>query len=304
MHERPGFAGSHENLPPAPILQNLYPKLLERGWSNAAMNLAVRSEPIVIAYGASQMTTRDQYLRPMLDGGSSRVFNCCERFQKLREEKAANCAFFRYLPFHRMVIIKEANIDPRITNMGRNLVTKLYFPYNVHDIYEGGRSVFLHDPQLLPVLNELIGLQGRNLVKDDVRNDLKLLNALDGLPSLDAFLMRDRLELDGFAPNLLFLEVPEQERAAIYDYIRQKFEPLVRAAVPAASWSKVSYLVDKIWEAKDLDALAPLIEACHFPMKDALSIFAAWKGINFYAFSYEHLKARAEALQTWLNSAT
>jgi hypothetical protein len=245
---------------------------------------------------------KDSYLRPMLEAGSSRVFNCIERHRKLQAEAADDVSFFKHEPLHNVVVIKEVRPDYEAAALGRNLVTKLYLPYNQGDVYEGGRSVFLHDPKLLTILNELVGLQGPRLAKEDMRSDLKMLQVFDGLPSLDAFLLRDALELEGFRPNPLFLEVSEIERAAIYDYIRQKFEPLVRAALGSGSFqsSKVAYLVDKMWEAKDLDALDPLIEACRFPKDEALSIFTAWKGINFYTFEYERIKGLIESLGQWL----
>ncbi len=129
-----------------------------------------------------------------------------------------------------------------------------------------------------------------------------MLQVFDGLPSLDAFLLRDALELEDFKPNPLYLELSDAERAAIYDYVRQKFEPLVRAALGSGSFasSKVAYLVDKMWEAKDLDALDPLIQACRFPKEEALSIFIAWKGINFYTYEYDRIKGRIEGLAEWL----
>src|ERR1700733_7268222 len=193
------------------------------------------------------MAGRDSYLRPMLEAGSSRVFNCVERQRKLLAEGVVDVSFFKHEPMHNLVLIKEAHPDKRGLTRGRDLLTKLYLPYDQNDIYEGGRSIFLNDPKLVTVLNELVGLQGPKLSKDDLRNDLKMLQVFDGLPSLDAFLLRDALELEGFNPNPLYLELSDEERAGIYDYVRQKFEPLVRAALGSGSFasSKVAHLVDK-----------------------------------------------------------
>ena len=248
------------------------------------------------------MAGKDSYLRPMLEAGSSRVFNCVERHRKLRTEGADDACFFKHKPLHNVVIIKEVHPDYENLALDRNVMTKLYLPYNENDMYEGGRSVFLHDRKLLTALNELVGLQGPKLSKEDLRSDMTMLQVFDGLPSLDAFLLRDALELAGFKPNPLYLEVSDVERAAIYHYIRQKFEPLVRAALGSGSFqsSKVAYLVDKMWEAKDLDALDPLVDACRFPKDEALSIFTAWKGINFYTYEYDRIKTQIEGMGRWL----
>jgi hypothetical protein len=250
------------------------------------------------------MSGKSSYLRPMLDAGSARVFNCIEKYRAISSRGATDPYFFKHKPFHKVVILKEAATDRRDLAFGRSLRTKLYFPYDAADIYQGGRSIFLHEPKLLEVVNELVGLQGSTVSKDDVRSDLKMLQVMDGLPSLDAFLMRDALELEGFAPNPLYFEVSDAERAAIHDYIRKKFEPLVRAALGDATFqpSKVNSLVDKIWEARDLEALDPLIKACRFPQGDALKIFTAWKGINFYAFENERCGPIVQELADWLGA--
>jgi hypothetical protein len=247
--------------------------------------------------------SNDQYLRPMLDSGSSRVFNCNDRARKLIDEKAADPYFFRLPKMHGLILIKEANVQGAKRDSSAPIVTtKLYLPYNQEDVYEGGRSVLFHDPRLLEILNELFGLKGATLAEPDLQHDLKILGILDRLPSLDGFLMRDALELDGIAANENYFEVSGPERAAIYEFIRRKFEPLVRAACDSESTitNKVDQLIEKIWEAKDQEALDPLIRAFRFPSDEALAIFASWKGINFYTYEYYRGKQQREQFGLWL----
>jgi hypothetical protein len=249
------------------------------------------------------LDTKSAYLRPMLDSGSSRVFNCNDRARKLLKEKADKPFFFKMAKMHGLVLIKEPVLDAARRSMSDNIVgTKIYIPYNQDDVYEGGRSIFFDDPRLVSVLNEMFGLKGVTLEQPDFGHDVKVLGILHQLPSLDGFLMRDALELEGVSTNDNYFEVAGSERSAIYDYIRRKFEPLVRAACSGASSvsSKVNQLIDKIWEAKDQDALEPLIRAFRFPENEALAIFASWKGINFYTFEYLRTKQRREQFGVWL----
>lgn len=140
------------------------------------------------------------------------------------------------------------------------------------------------------------------LPEEQMRRDLKILRILDRLPSLDGFLMRNALEQENIRVHESYFEVPEDERRAIGEYIRRKFEPLVRAAfgTEAATAGKVEQLIDKLWEAKDKDALAPLIEAFRFPDEEALSIFGSWNGITYYTFEYARAKERREGFARWL----
>jgi hypothetical protein len=239
----------------------------------------------------------------MLDSGSSRVFNCNDRALKLQSDGVPEPYFFKMKKLHGIVLIKEAILDTSNRDPGDPVIgSKLYIPYNQLDIYAGGRSVFYHDPRLLEVLNELLGLRGAVPDEDDLRHDVKMLGILDGLPSLDGFLMRDALELEGISANEQYFEVSGAERATIRDFVRLRFEPLVRRACGegGALAGKVTQLIDKIWEAKDKEALAPLIRAFHFPDDEALSIFASWKGINFYTFEYARAKPQREQFGLWL----
>jgi hypothetical protein len=248
--------------------------------------------------------SNDRYLKPMLDAGSSRVFNCNDIARKLAREGSERSQFFATRHMHSLVLIKETNADDahRSSSSYQIVGTKLYFPYNRDDIYEGGRSVFLHHPQLMSVLREQLGLGSTVLPEEQMRRDLKILRILDRLPSLDGFLMRNALEQENIKVHESYFEVPEDERRAINEYIRGKFEPLIRAAYgsEAATAGKVEQLIGKLWEAKDKDALAPLIEAFRFPDEEALSIFGSWNGITYYTFEYARVKERREGFARWL----
>ncbi len=250
------------------------------------------------------MALNDRYLKPMLDAGSSRVFNCNDIWRKHAREPSEAVRFFANPRLHSLVLIKETNVDGArgASTDGRIVGTKLYFPYNGDDVYEGGRSVFLHHPQVMSVLREQFGLESTTVTQDQLLRDLKILRILDQLPSLDGFLMRNALEQENITVHASYFEIPDEERAAIVQYIRSKLEPLVQAAfgTESATASKVSQLIDKLWEARDKEALAPLIEAFRFPDHEALTIFGSWNGITYYTFEYARAKERRESFARWL----
>jgi hypothetical protein len=240
----------------------------------------------------------------MLDAGSSRVFNCNDIWRKHARKPSGTAQFFANPRLHSLVLIKETNVDHArgASSTGQIVGTKLYFPYNGDDVYEGGRSVFLHHPQAMSVLREQFGLSSTTTTQEQLLRDLKILRILDQLPSLDGFLMRNALEQEKIAVHESYFEIPEEERAAIIQYVRQKLEPLVQAAfgTESATAGKVAQLIDKLWEARDREALAPLIEAFRFPADEALTIFGSWNGITYYTFEYARAKERRESLARWL----
>jgi hypothetical protein len=249
------------------------------------------------------MLARSRFLKPMLDSGSARVFNCNDRSRLLLKRRAHDPFFFRTRALHGLVLIKEVRLDDDEevgAAEGPIIGTKVYLPYNHADIYEGGRSIFLHDDRLWDVLGDLFGLNSAD--RSDLEHDQKILDVLGQLPSLDGFLMRDALEIEGIAPNEQYFEVSASERIAIHEFIRGRFEPLVCAACHGEALlpNRVKHLVDKIWEAKDEQALAPLTETFRFPREEALQIFAAWKGVIFYTFEYQRTRAERQAFAQWL----
>jgi hypothetical protein len=250
------------------------------------------------------MAKTGTYVRPELDIGSSRVFNCNDIAQKLAKKKVEDKFFFKNVSMNTVVLIKEALTEERGEPhpSGFAIGMKLYIPYNEANVYEGGRSVFCHSKQLTEVLNQHFGFAGDKVSKEDVERDLKVLSVLDKLPSLDVFLMRDALELDGLKTNENYFEIEETQRAAIQEFIRKKIEPLVRAAYGSGATvaTKVTQLVDKIWEAKDTVALGELIKAFRIAEEEAPTIFAAWKGIIFYSYEYERTREGREAFGRWL----
>jgi hypothetical protein len=240
----------------------------------------------------------------MLDAGSSRVFNCNDVARKLEHREAAHPYLFKTPAMHHLVLIKEAlrYDDPRHPK-GQVIGSKLYLPYNRDDVYEGGRSIFFHSPNLLQVFHEQFGVEITEETSPGLENDMKIFRILDDLPSLDGFLMRDALELEGIHDaDDAYFDVSPDERVAIQEFIRGKMEPLVRAAYGGKKppSNKVTQLIDAMWEAKDLAALEPLILAFRFPKDEALAIFGAWKGINFYSFEYHRARKRRESFAHWL----
>lgn len=199
-----------------------------------------------------------------------------------------------------MVLIKDTIPESDDRSKINAIGTKLYFPFNEKEIYEGGRTIFAHDRHLEAALAETFG-QGA-LSKEALAEDMRSLSVLDHLPSLDPFLLKDSFLNAGMTVNEGYFDVGKEVWSQIELFILQRFEPVVSAAFPdaLASDDKARQLIEKIWEARDLDALSPLIAAFRIPKGEALQIFSSWKGINFYSFQREKSKPLLIELITWL----
>lgn len=244
----------------------------------------------------------NKYLKPMLDVGSPRVFNCNEMTRRVLSQDEGARLFFRNKPLNTIALIKdtvpESDRKPGAPFVG----TKLYFPFNNDNIYEGGRTIFLYERH---VEAAIIGQYGEGAItKESLVEDMKILSILDRLPSLDPFLLKDVFLRQKIPMTEAYFEVSEEAWSEIETFMLQRFEPLVRAAFPeeaaAGDDTKARMLIDKIWEARDIDALQPLITAFRLPQHEALDIFSSWRGIVYYSFQYQKEQSHLVDLIKWL----
>jgi len=252
------------------------------------------------------MPTDQTYLRSLLQSHSARAFNCNEITKKLIEEGHSSPYLFRTPGLNFAILCKEVMPDEGAhRNRRHNFIgTKLMFPNDTYFAQEGERTVYLHDPNLLSRLRAMTGLDDDVEARRTLEHDRAILGLLDRLPNFDPFLVRDALESAGYKPHEGYFATPEFEQRNIREFIRRKFEPLVRRALGGEEVApeKTMALVKKIWEARDERALAPLACAFAFPPGETLATFSAWKNINVYSFRYVQSKPLRETLALWLRS--
>jgi hypothetical protein len=211
--------------------------------------------------------------------------------------------FFRNQKLNAILLIKDT-VPEQDRRPGMPFVgTKLYFPFNEENIYEGGRTLFLHEKAAEKAIIDHFGESAfdKALFEEDVR----IMRLLDSLPSLDPFLMKDIFLRQKMPMNEAYFEVSEEAWNEIETFMLQRFETLVRAAFPESETTdeKARLLIDKIWEARDMDALQPLILAFRLPQANALDIFSSWRGIVYYSYQYQSEQVKMMELIRWLKDA-
>jgi hypothetical protein len=240
------------------------------------------------------------YLKPMLDPGSPRVFNCCVMTQKLLKRDPGTQLFFKNRQLNNILLIKDTIPENERVACMPSVGTKLYIPFNEADFYEGGRTLFLHDKG---IKNTMLAHYGESALDSVLlEEDFKMMRILGGLPSLDPFLMKDVFRRENIKVNEAYFEVSEEAWREIELFMLQRFEPLVRAAFPDADGTdeKARTLIDKMWEGRDLEALKPLIMGFRLPQEKALDIFASWRGIVYYSYQYYNSQLKFVSLIQWL----
>ncbi len=242
------------------------------------------------------MAIRDSYLFPTLETGSSRVFNVCSRSAELSRliansaEEAEPGFLFHSRELNNVILVKEARPSRKSSryHFDHSIGTKLYFPYNCARIYDGGKSAFIDDPQIRRMLKHHAGLDFDEK-SEDADRDLSLIRLLEELPSLDPFLVKDKLDIEGIHAHEIYFQISDTEWKAIQAHVSEKLKPIIAFAFPDSEdlqKGRTLFLMKKLWNTKDIDTLMPIMDAFDLPREEASKIFSAWKGIMYYDFEY------------------
>lgn len=205
------------------------------------------------------------------------------------------------------VVPKSAQIQLR----PYQLATKVFIPYDVPEDAPrktggndhgamAGRSFYVGQRNYHTILrHHFMG----GMPPEEQETDLLVLDLLNSLPSLDPFLLKDRFRSKEMDIDPAYLQIDESRWQMIKSSIIDDFTPIALRAFGQSSQLRMqtSILVEKLWEARDLEALAPLTAALKVNPKDAGTIYYAWKGILFYKTQYEAAIKKMDAFFGFIN---
>ena len=248
------------------------------------------------------------YLANELNAGSTRVYNVDRLHREIMADGAPRDEMlFRHKELHRIIFIKQAIHDPDYQkDRALRVGTKLYFAFNEANAFEGGKSIFVGDPQFDDAMAFQLGFE-RGRHREDYIRDRDVIQILDQLPSLDPFLVRDRLAAEGIVPNPGYFEIGEEEWQLIRQHVMKRFRPIIDMAFgnldSVQAQARLRSLVQKIWEARDMESLGPVIRAMELSPEDAPMALQAWKGVIYYDFRLSRIEDRVKSFANWLTKA-
>ena len=248
-------------------------------------------------------------LKAKLESGASRVFNCLQIKRELSErdgDVSPADLFFGARSLNAVIFVKEPNVgghfDPARTDRPLPVRTKIFLPYNEENPYEGGESVFCDDEKFEAALRHLVGEDG--VGPEVFEADLKKIRLLEELPSLDPFLLKDKFALAGIVVNDAYFRLAAEDWQHIRTHIRERFAMMCRFAGDGrADAAVIDRLVDRIWEARDLEPLHPLLAALGLPAARAAEFFYAWKGVSYFDYEFARNNEKLRAFSEWIRTA-
>ncbi len=197
--------------------------------------------------------------------------------------------FFQSRQMNRAIILKHtvrANERMLFTRI-RRTVTKVILPFDSGDLKLGGQSVMIGQTGYQPFLRHLYN-------SDNVssHSDIDVLHALDELPSLDPFLVREHLARRGHKPAACYLHITPADIARMIGFANTEIESLVSTAFGSAMKHGAMKLTGKIL-SDEIDAeLDPLRLVLRLSQSEFSDGIFSWRG--FLYFKWRHIELQDE----------
>jgi hypothetical protein len=215
----------------------------------------------------------------------------------------------RKLLFHaaglNKVIFVKHNVRPNEREMFARkiqLATKVFMPFDPNRLESGGRSFFIEEPNYGQFLRDYFQIDPDS-ADPKVHTDLQILNILQEAPTLDPFVVCERLRAAGIEPDP---EIFSSSYTLIRDASERVFEvfrPLLEKAMSKiVSPDEMSRFAGQIWNVTESTTSSPFLEALHIPRSDWVSVIFAWKALIYYDLISQKADERFEEMSLRLRS--
>jgi hypothetical protein len=190
--------------------------------------------------------------------------------------------FFRAATLNGAVIIKHRlRADEAYTfERQKRISTKVIIPFERTDLSLGGRSLFVGQRGWIDLLNQLRG------TAEDESRDVALLEALDELPSLDPFLLREHLKRRDFKIASCYFAISQGDLERMQRFVSSEISKLVDLAYggtrAASGGGNISKLVSLLLSGQDDKRLEPLRITLGLEGENFREGVFSWKGFLYY----------------------
>lgn len=181
----------------------------------------------------------------------------------------------------RSLVIKHRLRRNEVDQMPRRrqVVTKIVIPIDTADLKTGGRYFFVGEHGFDRLVRENFGLT-------DGHPDLKTLRLLDELPSLDPFLLRERLRQAGLDPAPCYFAIGEADLARMTSFVSREIEPLVALSMETfgdvCARNSAARLTGKLLSNAPGDRMEALRIVLRLEPEQYQEGVFCWKGFLYY----------------------
>jgi hypothetical protein len=224
------------------------------------------------------------------NASTARTLNLVAVWKKHADDEDYRQAPFFHSPvLNRSIIVKHRlrRHEREALYDGRSSATKVILPIDPTDLRMGARSFFIGQRGYEHMLEELSVGIGEPDSHDD-----QLLKIVDELPSLDPFLMRERLKKDGFSPARCYFDLTDADSTRMFHFVRKEVMPLIGISfddMDARMNEKTAKLASKILANASDAELEPLRQGMGMAKPEFEEGVFCWKGFIYYKWTLTDL---------------
>jgi hypothetical protein len=173
----------------------------------------------------------------------------------------------------------------------RHVATKIILPIDANELKAGGRYTFVQQLGFERVMRETFGLTSDH-------PDIETLNVIDQLPSLDPFLLRERLRRCGIEPAACYFTISEADLVQMAGFVEREIQPLVSLSVGDLDVvpGSVRTLAGKILSGEPGTHMEALRQTLNLSSDDYQEGIFCWKGFLYYKWVLTSLRAEIAAV--------
>jgi hypothetical protein len=194
----------------------------------------------------------------------------------------AEAPFFKNRVLNAAIIIKHRlrADDQFLFGDFRASATKILIPFERTDLTLGGRSFFVGQRGWIELLNEACNSP------PDLAHDLEILRLIDGLPSLDPFLVRESLRRAGFTIAPCYFAISQADLERMHAYVGDAITELVEIALGGMTGgANLQKLVEALLSTDVDDRLEPLRLTLMLEGESFREGVFSWKGFLYYKWT-------------------
>jgi hypothetical protein len=192
---------------------------------------------------------------------------------------------FRNRRLNHSIIIKHIPRAGERDLVRNTIATKVILPFCVTDLRLGGVTFFAEQDHLERVLNDQVGGYAS---REDAQSDIGVLREIAAIPSLDPFLLRERLRRAGYEIARAYFDISDADLDRMYKFVGDEIYKLVSLAF-ARSAANVRELSGKLAHKLLTDENAEALDALRITLglsgEEYREGVFAWKGFLYYKWS-------------------
>ena len=225
-------------------------------------------------------------LTALQNAATSRVLNLLAIGQ-LHADNAAFLAnpFFTSPILNSAILVKHRlradEVDLFMTP--RAVATKVIVPFEKSDLRSGGKSFMVGQRGFEDLARE-VGNYGESR---SAERDLKVLELIDRIPSLDPFLLREHLRCHEISPDSHYFEIAEADQRRMFDFTARQIRRLTDMAGGSQQSGARARMVNALLSSEVDEKLEPLRNTLQLSEMEFREGVFSWRGFLYYKWSLE-----------------